>query len=729
MTDIERLLQGDLTDPHSILGAHPAEGPGGGTLVRAWDPSAEAMTVIEEGPEPRRHEMASPSGGTRGLFEALISDREPPFAYRLEVRSNGRIEVRDDPYRFLPTLGDLDLHLLGEGNHRELYLKLGAHSRVFEGVAGMSFAVWAPSARAVSLVGDFNGWDERRHPMRAMGSSGVWELFVPGLASGRLYKYRVRGADGSLRDKADPFSFAMEIRPKTASVTWDLSAYRWGDAGWMELRGRRDTYSSPMSVYEVHLGSWRRVAGEGNRWLSYRELGDQLVPYIREMGYTHIELLPPLEHPFDGSWGYQVTGYFAPTSRHGTPDQFRELIDRCHQAGIGVLMDWVPAHFPSDPYALARFDGSCLFEHEDPRQGTHPDWKTLIFNYGRHEVRNFLLANALFWLEQYHVDGLRVDAVSSMLYLDYSREEGQWVPNVHGGRENLEAISFIRHLNEMVYGQHPGAIMIAEESTAWPAVSRPAYMGGLGFGYKWNMGWMHDILEYFSKDPVYRKFMHGNLTFALLYAFHENFILALSHDEVVHGKGSLLSKMPGDAWRKFANLRALYGYQYSQPGKKLNFMGGEFGQVREWNHDDQLDWHLLDDARHRGIANLVRDLNALYRREPALWEIDHDHNGFEWIDFSDADSSIVSFLRKGKDPDDHILCVFNFTPVPRLGYKVGVPAPKFYREILNTDSGHYGGGDMGNLGGARARPEPAHGRPCSVTLTLPPLSALYFKPE
>jgi 1,4-alpha-glucan branching enzyme len=722
MSAMQLLMKGELSDPHSVLGAHPSGKPEGGAVVRAFDPRAEAMAVIEEGPDPRRHEMVPvPVGAEGGLFEAAISDREPPFAYRLEVRCHGRTEVRDDPYRFMPTLGDLDLYLLGEGNHRDLYHKLGSHRRALDGVEGMSFAVWAPAARAVGLIGDFNGWDGRRHPMRAMGSSGVWELFMPGLATGCLYKYRILGPDGSAREKADPFAFAYETRPKTASVTWDLSGYRWNDAEWMEGRAKVDTYSSPMSVYEIHLGSWKRRGDEENRWLSYRELASELVPYVKQLGYTHIQLMPPLEHPFDGSWGYQVTGYFAPTSRHGTPDQFRELIDRCHQAGIGVLMD--------DPHALARFDGSFLFEHEDPRQGAHPDWKTLIFNFGRHEVRNFLMASALFWLDQYHLDGLRVDAVSSMLYLDYSRQEGQWIPNVHGGRENLDAISFLRRLNEMVYGMHPGVIMIAEESTAWPAVSRPPYMGGLGFGYKWNMGWMHDILEYFSGDPIYRKYMQNHLTFAMLYAFHENFILALSHDEVVHGKGSLLGRMPGDGWSKFANLRLLYGYQYAQPGKKLLFMGGEFGQGREWNHDDQLDWQLMGYEQHRGIAALVRDLNKVYRQEPALWEIDHDPHGFEWIDFSDADSSVVSFIRRGRSPDDHLVCVFNFTPVPRVGYRVGVPAPRFYREVLNTDSSHYGGGDMGNLGGVRALPEPAHGRPCSLALTLPPLSALYLKPE
>jgi len=732
-TGIQRLLRGDHPDPHSVLGAHPAGQQGSGVVVRAYDPMAEAVAVIEEGEPgepPRRHPMRSvapPGGnGAGGLFEVTIPDREAGMAYRLEVSSGGATQVREDPYRFMPTLGDLDLHLLGEGNHREIYRKLGAHPRVLEGVEGYSFAVWAPGARSVSLVGDFNGWDARRHPMRAMGGSGVWELFVPGLAAGRLYKYRIKGRRGRQYDKSDPYAFAMEIRPQTASATWDLARYEWKDHAWMKQRLERNTYASPMAAYEVHLGSWRR--GEENRWLTYHELADQLVPYVKEMGYTHIQLLPLLEHPFDGSWGYQVTGYFAPTSRHGTPDQFRAFVDRCHQEGIGVLMDWVPAHFPSDAFALSRFDGTALYEHEDPRQGIHPDWGTLIFNYGRNEVRNFLLSSALFWLDQYHVDGIRVDAVSSMLYLDYSRSEGQWVPNVHGGRENLEAIAFLRSLNQMVYETHPGAISIAEESTSWPGVSRPTYTGGLGFGYKWNMGWMHDILEYFGKDPIYRRYLHSNLTFALLYAFSENFILALSHDEVVHGKGSLLGKMPGDPWRKFANLRALYGYQYAQPGKKLLFMGGEFGQIREWNHDTGLDWHLLGDERHRGMLALVRDLNRVYREEPALWEVDHQHQGFEWIDFSDADNSIVSFIRKGLKPEDYLVCVFNFTPVPRHAYRLGVPEAREYRERLNTDSQHYGGSDLGNLGVVRAVDVPAHGRPCSLELTLPPLAAVYLKP-
>ncbi|HZI95441.1 MAG TPA: 1,4-alpha-glucan branching protein GlgB [Patescibacteria group bacterium] len=733
MTDIERLMRGELSDPHALLGAHPAKGKTRAVVVRAYCPSADAVVVVEPparaGGEPARHEMRAVSKhGVEGLFETSIPGRTLPLDYRLEVRFNGRVELRDDPYRFMPTVGDLDLHLLGEGSHAELYRKLGAHPRVVDGVEGVSFAVWAPAARGVALVGDFNAWDGLGNPMRAMGSSGVWELFMPGLAPGSLYKYSIKGADGAVHEKTDPFAFAMETRPKTASMVWDLARYRWRDAEWMKRRGGGSAWSEPMCTYEVHLGSWRRAGGQSNRWLTYRELADELVPYVKEMGYTHLQLMPPLEHPFDGSWGYQVTGYFAPTSRHGTPDDFRYFMDRCHAEDIAVLIDWVPAHFPSDAHALARFDGTCLYEHADPRQGRHPDWDTLIFNYGRNEVRNFLMASALFWLDQYHVDGLRVDAVSSMLYLDYSRRHDEWVPNPFGGRENLDAISLLKRLNEVVYEKNPGAITVAEESTSWPGVSRPIWMGGLGFGFKWNMGWMHDTLLYFSRDPIHRRHHQGDLTFALLYAFHENFILALSHDEVVHGKGSLLAKMPGDGWQKFANLRALYGYQYAQPGKKLLFMGGEFAQGREWSHDASLDWHLLDDERHRGVQRLVRDLNRIYRAEPSLWQLDHDPAGFEWIDFSDAAASVLAMLRRAKDPADYLVCVMNLTPVPRERYRIGVPEQRLYREILNTDSIHYGGSNLGNVGAVQSSAEPAHGRPFSVELTLPPLSAVYLKP-
>jgi len=725
MDAVRSLLRGELADPHALLGAHPL---GTGAVVRAFVPGARGVTLIEDGdgsaPKRRPMRCAVPEG----LFEAELPGRALPLRYRLEIDRDGGAQVREDPYRFPPTLGDLDLLLLGEGNHRDLYSKMGAHRRVVEGVEGYSFAVWAPSARGVSLVGDFNGWDDRAHPMRAMGASGVWELFVPGIREGSLYKYRLRTPRGAL-DKSDPFAFAMEIRPRTASRVWDLEKYQWKDATWMEQRRTADLQASPMAIYEVHLGSWRRVASEANRWLTYDELAAELIPYVKGMGYTHIELLPVLEHPFDGSWGYQVTGYFAASSRFGTPDQFRAFVDRCHQEGIGVLMDWVPAHFPRDAFALARFDGTALYEHADPRQGEHPDWDTLIFNYGRHEVCNFLLASALFWLDQYHIDGLRVDAVSSMLYLDYSRSHGQWVPNRFGGRENLEAIDFLRRLNELVHETHPGVAMIAEESTSWPAVSRPIWSGGLGFGFKWNMGWMHDILEYFSKDPIHRRYQHSSLTFALLYAFHENFILGLSHDEVVHGKRSLLGRMPGDLWRMFANLRALYAYQYAQPGKKMLFMGGELAQMREWNHDTALDWHLLGRDSHRGVQSLVRDLNRIYREVPALWQIDFDHRGFEWIDFSDMDHSVVSFLRRGKEEGDYLVCVFNLTPVAHEGYRVGVPEGKYFREVLNTDSAQYGGSNMGNLGGRMAEAVPAHGKPFSLALTLPPLAGLYLRPE
>jgi 1,4-alpha-glucan branching enzyme len=625
-------------------------------------------------------------------------------------------------------LTDFDIHLWAEGSHLRIYEKLGAHLAEREGTVGVRFAVWAPDAREVSVIGDFNGWRRGSHPLHPVRSSGVWEGFVAGVEPGALYKYSITSRVRDYRvDKADPCGFATEIRPQTASKVWDLSGYVWGDTEWMERRGRANALDAPLSIYEVHLGSWRRVPEEGNRWLTYRELAPRLAEYVRHMGFTHVEFLPISEHPFDGSWGYQPVGYFAPTSRFGTPDDFMFLIDSLHRHGIGVILDWVPAHFPRDEHGLGYFDGTHLYEHADPRQREHRDWGTFIFNYGRREVSNFLISNALFWLDKYHIDGLRVDAVASMLYLDYSRKEGEWIPNQYGGRENVEAVGFLRRFNERVYAEYPDVLTIAEESTAWPMVSRPTYVGGLGFGLKWDMGWMHDTLAYFALDPVHRKYHHDKLTFRMLYAFTENYVLPLSHDEVVYGKRSLLSKMPGDDWQKFANLRLLFGCLFAQPGKKLLFMGGEFGQWREWNHDASLDWDLLGQPLHQGLQRWVRDLNTLYRDEPALHQLDCDPSGFEWIDCNDADQGVLIFLRKGKDANASVLIACNFTPVPRHDYLVGVPNDGVWAELLNSDAPLYGGSGLGNLGSVRATPLPSHGRPYSVNLTLPPLAMVAFR--
>jgi 1,4-alpha-glucan branching enzyme len=619
-------------------------------------------------------------------------------------------------------LADDDLYLFNEGSHVRAYGKLGAHS--VEG--GTWFAVWAPNAEWVSVIGEFNGWEADRHPLEPRGSSGIWEGFVPGVGPGALYKYRIRSRYGGYTvDKADPFAFCTETPPGTASLVWDL-VYPWGDAAWMEGRGAHNALEAPIAIYEVHLGSWRRREDGG--FLTYRELAPQLASYVREMGFTHVEFLPVMEHPYYGSWGYQVTGYFAPTSRYGTPQDFMYLVDVLHQSGIGVILDWVPSHFATDGHGLVFFDGTHLYEHADPRKGWHPDWGSAIFNYGRHEVRSFLLSSALFWLDRYHADGLRVDAVASMLYLDYSRKEGEWVPNEYGGRENLEAIAFLRRLNEEVYRHYPDVQTVAEESTAWPMVSRPTWMGGLGFGFKWDMGWMHDTLKYLARDPVHRKYHHDELTFRMLYAFTENFVLPLSHDEVVYGKRSLLEKMPGDEWQKFANLRLLYGYLYGQPGKKLLFMGSEFAQRREWDHEASLDWHLLSDPRHRGVQRWVQDLNHLYRREPALHELDCAPEGFEWVVPDDRDQSVLVFLRKDRS-GRMVLVACNFTPVPRSPYRVGVPRAGFWREVLNGDAHPYGGSGWGNYGGVHAEPIPSHGRPYSIDLTLPPLAAVFLRWE
>ena len=718
--ELSRLLALRHHDPHSILGAHPTPA---GVIVRAFRPGAERVNLLIDG-EPPRSMRARPEPG---LFELLVTGKREVFPYRLEVHFPGghAISTRS-AYSFLPTLGELDLYLLSEGKHEEAYKKLGAHPTESQGVQGVAFAVWAPNAAGVSVVGDFNGWDGRLNMMRMLGGSGIWEIFVPDLASGARYKYEIRTRDGALLLKTDPFATWMEVPPSTASIVYKLSQ-PFSDDAWMKQRSSHDQLRAPISIYEVHLGSWRRNPKEGNRSLTYREMAHELGDYVTDLGFTHVEFMPVMEHPFAGSWGYQVTGYFAPTSRFGTPDDFRYLVDSLHQRGIGVILDWVPAHFPTDAFSLGRFDGTALYEHLDPRKGFHPEWGTYIFNFARDEVRTFLLASAHNWVAEYHADGLRVDAVSSMLYLDYGRNAGEWIPNEHGGRENLDAISFLQELNKQVYGQHPGATTIAEESTAWPGVSRPVYVGGLGFGFKWDMGWMHDSLNYFSLDPIFRRYHHRDLTFGLMYAWSENFVLPLSHDEVVYGKRSLLDKMPGDRWRKFANLRALYAYMWARSGKKLLFMGGEFGQWREWNHDASLDWHLLAEADHRGLQSLVRDLNRIYRAEPALWEADVDPKGFQWLDANNADENVIAFMRIAPSSGRRIICLCNFSPVAREGYRIGAPVGGLYREILNSDAAIYGGSNVGNAGAVMAQNSPSHGMPFSLTLRLPPLGVVWLE--
>jgi 1,4-alpha-glucan branching enzyme len=706
----------ELADPHAFLGAHPVKG---GVVVRAYRPDAESIRVL-----PMGVELEARNGD--GVFEGVVEGAELPLDYELEVSyPAGDAYILRDPYSFLPALGELDVHLAGEGRHEELYARLGAHPQVLAGVAGVSFAVWAPNARSVSVVGDFNAWDGRLHPMRSLGASGIWELFLPGIPVDSRYKFEIRTRAGKLRLKADPLAFRTELPPKNASVVSD-SAYVWQDADW--LAARESQLARPVSIYEVHLGSWRLNTLDGNRPLTYAEVGEELAEYVSTLGFTHVELLPVMEHPYAPSWGYQVTGYFAPTARFGPPDEFRAFVDRLHAAGIGVILDWVPAHFPKDDWALGRFDGTALYEHADPRRGEHPDWGTLVFNFGRNEVRNFLLASALYWLREYHADGLRVDAVASMLYLDYSRKPGEWVPNVHGGNEDLDAIEFLKELNTVAHAGEPGVLMAAEESTAWPGVSRPVDQGGLGFGLKWNMGWMHDTLAYVARDPVHRRYHHDQLTFSMVYAFSENFVLPLSHDEVVHGKGSLLGKMPGDPWRQRANLRALYGYMWAHPGKKLLFMGGELGQVQEWRSDGSLDWHLLETSEHAGIQELDRDLNVCYREEPALWEVDFEPAGFRWLEANDADANVIAFLRLSRDEKRTVACVCNFSPVPRPGYRVGLPMGGRWRELLNTDDQRYGGGGSGNAGGIQAETKPWHDQRFSAELTLPPLGVLWLAP-
>ncbi len=719
---IRDLLNATHGDPFSVLGAHLV--PENQLSIRALRPTAQALTVIIDSTDER---LAMTQIRPEGFFEVTIPGGQVLYHFEEQTR-DGRTHTFYDPYEFPALLTDYDLYLLGEGKHLYSYEKLGAHVTEIDGIKGVNFAVWAPSAQRVSVVGEFNGWDARVHPMRLHPSNGVWELFIPGLGTGTVYRYNVFSRyNGYRADKSDPYAFFTEKRPQNASVVYPLEGYHWGDEAWIESRKTQNPLTRAWSVYEVHVGSWKRK--DDGSWLSYRELADELVPYVKEMGYTHIELMPIAEHPLDESWGYQVTGYFAATSRYGEPKDFMYFVDQCHQNDIGVILDWVPAHFPKDGYALSFFDGTHLYSHADPRRGEHPDWGTYIFNYGRNEVRNFLISNALFWLREYHIDGLRVDAVSSILYLDFSRNAGEWLPNQHGGRENLEAIGFLHEFNSAVHSEFPGVVTIAEESTSWPMVSRPIYLGGLGFTFKWNMGWMHDTLDYMKLDPVFRRYGHSHITFSLYYAFSENFVLSLSHDEVVHLKGSLVQKMSGDWWQKFASLRLLFAYQYTHPGKKLNFMGSEFAQWREWGEMRQLDWDLLVYPTHTGMQHWVRDLNRLLRSEPSLLEHDFDLAGFQWIEVNDVEQSVFAYLRFADDRKDFLLIALNFTPVVRRGYRVGVPEPGVYREVLNSDSTYYGGSDVGNGGSVATDDVPYHIYQQSLKLTLPPLGAVIFKLE
>ncbi len=712
--DLLKIIDARHHDPFSLLGRHIS---GEEEIVRAFVPGAVSVHITPGNLAMRRiaesdlFEWRGLAGATGTPYRLCWHDKD------------GQEHCFIDPYQFSPHISEFDRHLFGEGKHWHIYRILGAHPVELEGVQGVRFATWAPNAERVSVVGDFNNWDGRCHPMTVHGNSGIWELFIPELASGALYKFEIRSrGSGEILVKTDPYGQQFELRPGTAAIIHNDRPYQWRDADWMKQRACRDWQHAPMSVYEVHPGSWRR--NENGDFLNYRELATQLVEYVSALGFSHIELLPITEHPLDASWGYQTTGYFAPTSRFGTPDEFRFFIDYCHQHGIGVLLDWVPAHFPKDRHGIARFDGTALYEHEDPRRGEHRDWGTLIYNFGRNEVKNFLLASAIYWLEEFHIDGLRVDAVASMIYLDYSREEGDWIPNIYGGNENLEALEFLRELNTIVHGQQPGALVIAEESTSWPQVSRPVWLGGLGFSMKWNMGWMHDTLQYMSKDPVHRHYHHDQLTFGLLYAFTENFMLPFSHDEVVHGKGSLLNKMPGDEWQRFANLRLLYTYMYTYPGKKLLFMGNEFGQGIEWDFSRALNWYVLDFPLHQGVKRLLADLNRNYRSIPPLYRYEFEPEGFEWLDCHDAEQSVLSYLRK--EDDSFAVVVLNFTPVVRKNYRLGVPSPGHYRELLNSDSAYYGGSNTGNGGGTNSEPIPWMGQPHSIELTLPPLAGMIF---
>jgi 1,4-alpha-glucan branching enzyme len=720
--EVERLVTARHHSPHELLGMHPFRS---GVVVRALLQDARG---VEARPVPGASGPVIPLACIHpdGLFEGSTEAATLPYAYELVVtQHDGRTRTLRDPYSFLPTLSGSDLYLFGKGDERRLYDKLGAQIRVVDGVPGVAFSVWAPSARRVSVVGDFNRWDGRFHAMRTLGSSGVWELFIPGLGQGALYKFELVDADNRLRVKTDPMGLFFQVAPENAAVVWDTNHFQWTDHAWMAARPSRQVLREPMSTYELHIGSWRKRSG--NESFTYRDLAPLLVAHLKDTGFTHVEFLPVAEHAFYPSWGYQVTGFFAPTSRFGTPDDFAYLVDALHNAGIGVIVDWVPAHFPKDDWALARFDGTALYEHSDPRKGEHQDWGTLIFNYDRHEVRNFLTANALFWCQRYHIDGLRVDAVASMLYLDYSRTEGQWLPNKYGGRENLEAVDFLRHVNHLVHTECPGVVTIAEESTAWPSVTRPPYLGGLGFSLKWNMGWMNDTLQYFSREPIHRKYHQNDLTFAMLYQYTENFLLPLSHDEVVHGKGSLRRRMPGDDWQAFANLRTLLAYQWLFPGKKLLFMGGEFGQSDEWNVNSELSWGLLEAGPyHAGVLQLMRDLNRLYRAEPSLWEADHEPGGFQWLDCSDCEGSVLTFIRRRADGSQPIVVALHLTPVLREGYRIGFPHGGWWREALNSDAALYGGSNAGNSGGVHTEPHSWNGQPYSAAVTLPPLGVVVF---
>jgi 1,4-alpha-glucan branching enzyme len=728
VNDLERILAVDHIDPHTFLGIHRV---GDDIVIRVYRPDATRVRIVPSGVDATRIHDA-------GLFEARFPGKKDVFPYQLEVHYGDRSFTHHDAYAFLPTLGDIDVHLAAEGRHYKLWERFGAHVGTLNGVRGTSFVVWAPQARRVSVVGDFNGWDGRLHPMRKLSGNGIWELFIPGVEEGAIYKYEVVTSGGARLLKLDPFAFRTEMRPATGGVVHTSNA-KWNDASYLDLRAKQDPLRRPWSIYEVHLGAWMRVpeerghgaidvgGGHTGRWLSYRELAPKLTEYVKRMGFTHVELMPITEHPYDGSWGYQVTGYFSPTARFGDPDGLKELIDALHREGVGVILDWVPAHFPRDAHGLRRFDGTAVYEHLDPRQGEHADWGTMIFNFGRPEVRNFLIASALYWLDEYHFDGLRVDAVASMLYLDYSRKDGQWVANKYGGRENLEAIEFLRELNTVVHKEHPGAVVIAEESTAWPAVSKPVYTGGLGFSFKWNMGWMHDTLAYFQMDPFFRRFHHQKITFGFLYAWSENYVLPLSHDEVVHMKGSLLRKMPGDEWQRFANLRALYAYMWSHPGKKLLFMGGELATWSEFNEARSLDWHLLKEPKHKGVNDLVAQLNALYQSHPELYDNDIEPAGFQWIDANDSEQSVASFIRWDKKRERFIVCVLNATPVTRRDYRIGVPRAGEYQELLNTDSIDFGGSGVSTGDRLLAVATTHHGQPASLSLTLPPLSTIWLR--
>ena len=724
--EIYRVIKGEHNDPFSVLGMHIIESKKKKSItVRAFLPFANQCYVIDlENDEKTDMDKIDETV----FFEINFKDKTELFKYKLmTIDNSGHTYTFYDPYSFWPVITDYDLYLFNEGKNMRIFDKLGAHTMTVDGIPGILFAVWAPSAKRVSVVGNFNGWDGRQYQMRMRGASGVWEIFIPEVGEYEYYKYEIKAQNNDVFLKADPYGYYAELKPQTASIVYNIDKYVWHDEKWLTERGQSDTTKKPMSIYELHLGSWMKpVHNDEESYFNYRELADRVIPYVKDMNYTHIEVMPLAEHPFDGSWGYQVCGYFAATSRYGTPEDLMYFIDKCHENNIGIIVDWVPAHFPKDAHGLARFDGTALYEHADPKQGEHPDWGTLIFNYGRNEVKNFLISNALFWFEKYHIDGLRVDAVASMIYLNYGKEDGQWIANQWGGRENVDAINFMKELNTEVYGKFPGTMMMAEESTSWAMVTKPTYIGGLGFGYKWNMGWMNDFLRYMSMDPIYRKYHHTNITFSMWYAYSENFILVLSHDEVVHGKCSMLNKMPGDYWQKFANLRTAYGFMFGHPGKKLMFMGNEFGQFIEWNYHQGLDWHLLEYDMHKKMQTYVKDLNALYKENPALWELDFDQKGFEWIDCHDAERGVVSFLRRDSQGNE-LIFVSNFTPVKYENYRIGVPGRGFYKEIFNSDSEQYGGSNAGNNGGVDATDIAWHGRLNSIDITVPPLATVVFK--